>query len=199
MNQSLGMKESVNFRVVNRCNSETVNLMMWNTGKLNLKNRWFVILLLFAALLTGDRIMAEQKVNNTKDTTIKLTFLGEQDKPIATMLISSTQVEEPMNLFSKLGLMHSNDKFGVINLIVSQVSLDVIVKLTAAKLTTNEPIATESAKISTSIINAQENSYSGALLGKAESKKYLNELQQALMSCEDAGSQFEAWRARTNL
>ena len=143
--------------------------------------------------------MEESNADVDAAAAVKVTYLGEQDKPVASLLISSTSVSAPMDLFTELGSTHSNDTFGVIHLTVDQASMNAIVRLTRNHAGTEGAAGAERAQVAVSLINIDEGSYSTSLLGAADAGRYFDDLQRELAGAEDVTAKFGAWRARTNL
>jgi len=154
--------------------------------------------IILSVAVTGDNAMALQNSNSATVEAVKLTYLGIQDKPVPSIVFSSDEIENPIELFQKYGSLHSNDEFGINVILVSAAILNNIVEI-SEKYDSDRNTSSDQAEIALSILDSGKCRSTSYLLDPGEATEFFNQLHQELMDLQDEALQFDAWRARTNL
>lgn len=157
----------------------------------------FLLTILFP-FITGVSVMAQQFAGDMEKVVVKLTYLGIQDKPIPSLLLSAREISEPTEMLRQHELLHANDEYGMINIVIAPWRLQKVVDLVGrnAGRVAGEPA---SPVLSVALIVTGQQVLQDFQLSDADAATFFNDLRQKLSGDEQAVTQFDGWRVRTNL
>lgn len=154
--------------------------------------------MIFSPIATWGCVMNQDLTDNMERMVVKLTYLGIQDKPIPSLLFSVRVVPEALEMLKRHQLLHANDEYGITNIVIASQRLQKLVELVERRAGNVADDSTPSVLGIALIVTGQQGCREFQL-ASADAAIFFNQLHEALSSDKEAVTQFDWWRARTNL
>lgn len=156
-------------------------------------------LTIFFPITTWGCAMLQELSGNMEKVVVKLTYLGIQDKPIPSLLFSTHEISEALEMLKQHHLLHANDEYGISNIVITPRRLQQLVELVERQA--GNVVADDSAPsvLSVALIVTGQQVCREFQWVSADAAIFFNHLHEKLSDDREAVTQFDWWRARTNL
>jgi hypothetical protein len=131
---------------------------------------------------------------NEKETVIKISYLGPQDKPIASLLFQSSDTDEAISIFRELNVLYDNDEFGIQRQQVSEMQMNMLINASKSYANKKNQILAKP-QIAVVVLNLKTRGLLAYQLEKKPAVSLIKEFRQILPSNND----LSVWIHRSRL
>lgn len=121
---------------------------------------------------------------NEKEAVIKISYLGPQDKPIASLLFQCNDTDAAISIFRELNVLYDNDEFGIQRQKVSEMQMNMLIDASKSYAKQKSQILTK-ARIAVVVLNLKTHGLLAYQLEKAPAASLMNEIRQLLPNNND--------------
>ena len=142
--------------------------------------------------------MSNTEKHSPVTTLVKLSFIGAQDKPIASLVFNTTKIAITCKQLKDLNLFYINDEYELQNVIVSENEQSKIIQSVLSFKSSSVPDNLTS-ELAVVILNSESKQAINYQLDTSSAVNLYNEIEMTILQNKSALEQLKRWGLSTRL